>query len=98
MKNERAQRGVAAGTATANGQALAIHFAVLGQVARGVDAVRGVDDAPAAVEPLTIGPTVATAAAIVDVDHAEAAASPVLDVEVELRLGHGRRSAMALDD
>ncbi len=48
VKDERAQRRVPTGTAAANGQPLAINFALPGQEARRADAVLDVDNAPLA--------------------------------------------------
>ena len=51
VEGQRAQRGVAAGAAAADGQALAVDQAPLDEIARAVDAVVDVDDAPLAVQP-----------------------------------------------
>src|SRR5919108_217038 len=64
--------------------------------ARAVDAVVDVDDAPQVVEPLPVLPTVAGAAAVVYVEHGDAAARPVLDGEVECAGGGARRPTVAL--
>ena len=49
-------------------------------------------------ETLAVGPTEAAAAAVVDVDDAEAATGPELHVQTELSSRHGRRAAMNIHD
>ena len=78
-EGERAQRRVAAGAAAGDHQAVAVDFAAFGQIARAVDAIVDVDDAPLAVEPFAIRAAVAGAAAVVHVEHGDAAAGPVLN-------------------
>ena len=65
---------------------------------RAVDAVVDVDDAPVAVESLAVGAAKAGAAAVIHVEHRDAAARPVLDAEVERRGGGRGRATMALDE
>ena len=73
-RGERAQGGVAAGAAALDHEPGAVGEALLDHRQRAVGAVVDVDDAPAALEPLAVGPAVAGAAAVVDVEHGVAAA------------------------
>ena len=95
-KCERAERRVAAGAAAAYGQPIAVNFAALREIARALDAVIDIDDAPASVQPFSIGAAVARAAAVVDVEDGDAAAGPILDRIFERR--RARRSRAAVDD
>src|SRR4030095_4351214 len=65
----------------------AAHFAGGGQVAGDVDAVLGVDLAPAALEGFPVGTAVAGRAPVVHVDHGDAAAGEVLHAEFG-QVGH----------
>jgi hypothetical protein len=75
-ERERAQRRVAAGAATTDRQTITVDFAAFGKVARAVDAVVDVDDAPLAVEPL---PTRGrTRAPLIYIENGDAPTGPVL--------------------
>ncbi len=52
-EGQRAERRVAAGAAAADRQAVAVDFAAFDEIARAVDAIIDVDDAPLAVEPFS---------------------------------------------
>ena len=53
-EHERGQRGVAARAAAVDGEPLAVHLALIGQVARRRDAVLDVDDAPGAAQEVAV--------------------------------------------
>ncbi len=98
VEGERRKRGVAAGAAAADDQAVAVDPSALRQPLGAVDAVLHVDDTPLAVEAMPIGPAVARAAAVVDVQHGKTAAGPVLDRQPEADAGRARRTAVTNDD
>ena len=87
-----------AGAAASDRQTMSVDLTPLRQVARGVDAVIGVDDAPHAIESLAIRPPETGAATVVDIDHAEAATGPELYFEIERSAGHRCWAAMADHD
>ncbi len=97
-KGKGAQGGVTAGAAAAYGKALGIDFAQACQVACRIDCIVYVGHAPCAVQALPIGAAEAAAAAVVDVDHGEAEAGPVLDGQVQGRRGHRSRAAMSQNE
>src|SRR5690606_17016197 len=70
----RAQRGPATGATATDGQPRRVGVAACDQGARRHHAVVDVSLAPGAVQPLPIGPAVAGGAAVVDVEHPDAAA------------------------
>ena len=59
---------------------------------RAADAVLDVDDAPLALQAIAIRPAVAGAAAVIHVEHREAAAGPELHLRIE-HVDASRRSA-----
>src|SRR5579859_6452246 len=63
------QRGIAARTATRNCQAIAINPALFHEEFRAIDTVIYIYHAPLSIESLTIGSSVATTAAIVDIQY-----------------------------
>ncbi len=63
-------------------------------MARRVDRIVDIDHAPLAVQSLPIGAAIAAAAAVVDVDHREAAARPVLDQQFQRGIGRIGRAAV----
>src|SRR5690606_2096337 len=75
-EGEGAEGGVAAGAVAGDREARAVRLALGDQTLRGEDAVADVDLAPASVQALAVGAAEAGAAAVVDVDHGEAAAGP----------------------
>ena len=67
-------------------------------MARCVDRVLNVDDAPVPLQPIAVRPTVAGTAAVIDIGHREAAAGPVLHMQIEGRSRGRRRTAMTDHD
>ena len=98
VERQRAQRRQAAGAAAADDQALTIGQAAFDQVARAGDAIIDIDDAPLALERVAISPAEAAAAAVIDVQHAEAAAGPVLGRQLQCIARHAGRTAVADHD
>jgi len=96
-EGERAERGVTARAAAANGQPILVNRAPLHKVARAVHTVVHVHDAPLSLQPLTIGPAVAGAAAVVHVEDGDPPAGPILDRQVE-RAGSGPCRSTVDDD
>src|SRR5688572_18981406 len=97
VERQRAQGGVAAGAAATNRHARWIDITTLRQVARGIDAVVDVIDAPRAVELAHVLATVAVGAAVVDVDHGEAAAGEELLAQIQERRRERRRAAVVVE-
>src|SRR5205085_7751030 len=64
----------------------------------GLDAIVDIDDAPFAFEPAAIGAAIPGAAAVIDVEHGNAAAGPVLNAQIQDRTRRGGWTAMAFDD
>jgi len=95
VKRQCAQRGETAGAAAADRAARAVDIAALYQEARAVHAILDVGDAPGAVQPLAIGASETRRAAVVHIEHGDAAAGPVLDFQVQRRAAHRRRPAVA---
>src|SRR5262249_41177434 len=81
-KSERTQRRIATGTATRNGEPLTVYFTALNQKANAVDTVVYVHDPPLTLEPLTIGTPIPSAPTIIDVEHGDTTAGPVLDSQI----------------
>src|SRR5262249_39647225 len=98
MARERRQHRIAAGAAAGDHGAPAIGEAPGGDVPRRVDAIGDIEDTPAAFERSAMGPAIPGAAAVIDIEHGDAAAGPELDAEAEHARGPGGRTAMALDD
>ena len=65
---------------------------------RAADGVLDVDDAPLPLQAIAIRPAVAGAAAVVHVEHREAAAGPELDLRIEHIERRAGRTAMGDDD
>ena len=76
---------VATGAAALDGQAVGVDVAAVHEIPRGRLAVVDVDDAPRAFEGPAVLAAVAGAAAVVDIDHRDAAARQQLDLQVERR-------------
>ena len=94
-KGQRRQGRVSAGAAAADSQSVSVGEMLMDEVQGSVGAIVHIDDAPVAVEQLTICPPVANAAAVVDVDYGESARGPILNGQVQ-RAGRGPgRSAVA---
>ncbi len=92
---QRHQHGEAAGGPAADDGASRVDPALLPQPAHDSDTVVDVDDAPRPLEPVAVGPAVAGGAAVVHVDHGEAAARPELLTHRER--GHGVRRGTPVD-
>src|SRR5579884_4464842 len=97
-EGESGQRGIAAGTAAVNNQAVRIGHTALDEVAGSVDGIVHVHHAPLPLQPVTVLTSVPRAAAVVDVDHAEAAAGPELRAQVQCAGCRPGGSAMDTDD
>src|SRR6202045_2212016 len=82
-ERERRERGVAAGAAAADHAAPTVDAPVLGQEACAGDAVVHIDHAPAQMQSIAVGATEAGAAAVIDVEHRDPAAGPVLRAEIK---------------
>jgi hypothetical protein len=95
-KRQRTERGVATGAAPSDGEPVAVDVAALYQIPGPVHAIVNVDDAPLAPQPVSILAAVAGAPTVIDVEHGDAAAGPVLDAEVECAGHRRRRAAVAL--
>src|SRR5690606_14591977 len=98
VEGQRAQGGVAAGTAAGDREPARVDLLLRRQEPRRGDAVEHVHLAPAAVQPFAVRATVARAAAVIDVAHGKAARGPELGGEAQLRRGAAGRPAMALDN
>ena len=97
MEGEGAEHRKAAGGAAANRAALRVDAAGLDQGLGAVDAVADVPRAPGAAKGVPIGPAVARAPSVIDIEHGKAPAGPELHLQVEGR-GGGRRGAPVADD
>src|SRR5689334_17899237 len=93
-KSEGTEGGVAASTAAANGQALAVSQATLDKVLSAVDAVINIYNTPLIFEALAIGSAIARAATIIYIQDSEAPAGPELNTEREGAGSCGSGSAM----
>ena len=98
VERQGGERRVSARAAAADDHALAVDQPSLRQEPGSVDAVVDVDDAPVALETVAIGAAEAGAAAVVHVEHRNAAAGPVVCRETERTRRGGGRAAMALDE
>src|SRR5215510_4200063 len=97
-KRERAKRRITTGAATRDDQAIGIDFTAIGEIASAVNAVVNIDDAPLLVESLSILPSVTGTAAIVDIEHGEPAAGPILNRQTQGRRSRSGWSTMTLHD
>ena len=95
---ERHQRGVAAGAAAGDDDAVPIGEPGLAQMAGSGGAVGDVGNAPGAIEPLAVGTPIAGAAGIIHVEHGEAAARIELNARLEAGVRHGGRAAVREDE
>src|SRR5262245_57383666 len=77
-EHQRGERGVAAGAAAGDDGALRIDQTLLGEKPGAVYAVVDIDDPPVAVETLAVLAPKTGAAAVVDIEHGDAAAGPEL--------------------
>src|SRR6185503_16705152 len=98
MKDQRGKRRVAAGTASADDESLRIGLALRDQVSRRVHRVFDVNDAPLAIQTLSIRAAVPGTPTIVHVGDREAARRPVLNCDIEPRRRRRRRAAVADDN
>lgn len=91
VEGQCAKGGVAARAATANKRLVTVDQPALGEPGDYRASIFDIDIAPAQMQRLAISPTVAAAAAVIEVGHGEAALCPVLDTRVEHRVaGRGR--------
>ncbi len=97
VKGQCRQRGVAAGAAPADDQALGIGLTPGDKLQRPVDAIGDVHEAPASLQAIAIRAPKAGAAAVVDVEDRKPAAGPELNARVEDITGSGCRAAVAQD-
>jgi hypothetical protein len=97
-EGQGSEGGIAAGAAAADHQALRVGPAAGDEVERAIDAILDIDNVPFAVEAIAIGAPITAAAAVIHIEHANTAARPVLDPQVERRRRLGGRAAMALDE
>src|SRR4029453_6533979 len=81
-ESERGQRRVAPGRPAPDAEPVGVDPALLAQPPGSGLAVVEVDHAPVALELVAVGPAVADRSAVVDVDHGEAPAGPVLGVDL----------------
>ncbi len=95
---QRAKRGEPTGTGAADNGAAGVGVAPLDEECGNVDAVAHVQDAPPPVELGAEGTAVAGAAAIVHVDHGEAAVGEELGAQLQPDAGVAGRAGMRLDD
>src|SRR5438477_79271 len=95
---ERQQSGETAGRAARDRDPARVGETLVDQMARSVDAIVDVDDAPVPVESLPVGAAVASRAAVVDVDQRQAAAGPVLVLEGIRRARRSGRPTVAMHD
>src|SRR5947207_2119482 len=93
---ERAQGRVTAGAATVNHQPFIIRSALGHQVQCAVDAVVHVDDAPLVVQSFAIPATIAGAATVVNIQHSDSTAGPILNARTKGCGRCRRRPAVAL--
>ena len=98
FKGQRRQGGIAAGAAAGDNEAFLVHPSLLGQESGPGRAVLDVVQPPGAIQGMPIQPAKPGAAAIIDLEHREAAAGPKLDPQVQRSGGAGGRPPMALDD
>ena len=96
-EGEGGQGGIAAGAAAVNRQTRLVHRSLPDQVQCPVNAVIHVHDAPASLEPVPVGPSVAGTAAVVHVQHRNTPAGPILDGQVQGNAGGCGWPAVALD-
>ena len=78
-ESHRAKGGVTSGTAAVNRKAVWVTSSSLGQKPCSVDTIIDVYDAPVTVESFAIGAAVTCAAAIINIQHSDAPAGPILD-------------------
>ena len=84
-KRQRAQCSVTAGAAAIDHQTIAVNFAVRRQKPRALHAIIDIDYAPGAIQSLAIVAAIARAAAIIHIEHGDAAARPILNTELKRR-------------
>ena len=92
--SQRAKRCVTSGAAAADHEPLRIGVSFLDQAARAGDAILDVYNAPSSLEPQPVGAAIAGAAAIIHVEHPNAAARPVLRRKRERARGGRRRPSV----
>ena len=96
-EGQRRQSRVATGAAAADDASLAVDPSLRGEEPRAGDAIVDVDHAPVQLQTIAVGAAESGAAAVVHVEHRNAAASPVLNAQVEGARRGRRRPAVALD-
>src|SRR5580700_8732081 len=90
-KRQRGKRRVAARAGTADRPALRIDPSCCRKVVRTIHAISDINDAPVPLQPKPVFAAIAGAAAVIDVEHGEAAAGPILRPPAEgRRRGRGR--------
>ena len=96
-EGQAGQRGEAARATAGNRQPLTIGQPLFHQMGGCIGAVLDIHQAPGPIQAPAIGRSIAGAAAIVDIHHREAAASPVLNLQIQVVTCLGSGAAMALD-
>src|SRR5258708_33276485 len=97
VEGQGGEGGVAAGAAAADHQAVRVGASGADEVTSAIDTILDIDDAPLSIETVAIGAPIAAAAAVIHIEHADAAARPILDPQGERRRPRGGPAAMALD-
>src|SRR5215475_11083395 len=95
MERQCRERGEAASAAARDDRSVAINETLVGKVAGAIDAIGDVNDAPALLQPITVGPSVAAAASVVNIEHGYTTARPVLNAELQGGRGLSGRPTMA---
>ena len=98
VKSEPAQRRIAASAAARDRQLSAVDIATSGKEFRARNAIHDVNDAPLAVKPFPVFPSIPGASAIIHVKDTESPTGPELYRKIECRIGRGGRPAMALHE
>ncbi|MCY1454078.1 hypothetical protein D9M71_711160 [compost metagenome] len=96
MESQSTQRGVPARAASPDECLVAVDQFAFGEMADHSTSIFDIDRPPTQMQCLAVSPAIATAAAVVEVGHGEAALRPVLNARVEHRIA--RRSRAAVDE
>ena len=92
-----AQSRVAAGTPAVDTKSLGIRQALIDEILGSVANVVNINNAPRSSQPATVVTTIASRAAIIDIEDCKAATGPILNASVETRTSTRRRPTVGLD-
>ena len=98
FEGERAKRRIPSCTAASDRDPRGINFFLGGEKLGRINAVIHINNAPISMQPISIFPTISCAPTVIYIDHREAPAGPILNLQIERARCRRGGSAMTFDD